>query len=142
MSRVVVLPRIASLSGDDCRLLVDSVVDYAIFMLDPTGHVLTWNPGAERIKGYGAEEIVGKHFSTFYPPADVEAGKCERLLKLAAETGRHEDEGWRIRKDGTPFWANVVITALRTPDGSLRGFAKVTRDLTSRREIQGQLRLA
>ncbi len=118
------------------RLLVDSVKDYAIFMLDPTGRVATWNAGAERIKGYKANEIVGKHFSVFYPPEDVIAGKSELELEVAGREGRFEDEGWRVRKDGTRFWANVVITALRNPQGNLVGFAKVTRDLTVRREAE------
>jgi PAS domain S-box-containing protein len=114
------------------RLLVESVRDYAIFALDARGHVATWNAGAERIKGYTRDEIVGQHFSKFYPEADIQDGKCERELDVATREGRFEDEGWRVRKDGTRFWANVVITALRTPDGALVGFAKVTRDLTER----------
>jgi PAS domain S-box-containing protein len=118
------------------RLLVESVKDYAIFILDPTGHVLTWNLGAERIKGYAAAEIIGKHFSIFYPPEDVAAGKTERELEVAARVGRFEDEGWRVRKDGSRIWANVVITAMRRPDGELLGFAKVTRDLTERRQAE------
>jgi PAS domain S-box-containing protein len=96
--------------------------------------VLTWNLGAERIKGYQAGEIIGKHFSIFYPPGDIAAGKTEHELEIAVRTGRFEDEGWRVRKDGSLLWANVVITALRNSDGSLLGFAKVTRDLTERRE--------
>jgi PAS domain S-box-containing protein len=124
------------------RLLVDAVKDYAIFMLDPTGRVATWNVGAERIKGYAAAEIIGQHFSRFYEQHDIEAGKCERELEIAAREGRCEDEGWRLRKDGTRFWANVVITALRNPDGELVGFAKVTRDRTEHRNLeQEQLRL-
>jgi PAS domain S-box-containing protein len=119
---------------------VESVKDYAIFMLDPSGHVSTWNAGAERIKGYTADEIVGKHFSTFYPPEDVAAGKCELELSVATHEGRFEDEGWRIRKDGSRFWANVVITPLRAPNGALIGFAKVTRDLTERRQAEENLR--
>lgn len=118
------------------RLLVESVKDYAIFILDPDGHVLTWNLGAERIKGYRAEEIIGKHFSIFYPPEDNAAGKTERELVIATRTGRFEEEGWRVRKDGSHFWANVTITALRNADGTLLGFAKVTRDLTERREAE------
>ena len=113
--------------------MVQSVQDYAILMLTPEGNVATWNAGAERFKGYRAEEIIGRHFSTFYPPQDVAAGKPERELAVAMAAGRMEDEGWRVRKDGTQFWANVVITALRDPDGTLRGFGKVTRDLTERR---------
>jgi PAS domain S-box-containing protein len=118
------------------QLLVESVKDYAIFILDPGGHVLTWNVGAERLKGYPADEIIGKHFSIFYPAEDVAAGKCEMELEGATRTGRFEDEGWRIRKDGSRMWANVIITALRNSDGVLVGFAKVTRDLTERREAE------
>ncbi len=125
------------------RLLVASVRDYAIFMLDPEGRIATWNLGAERIKGYAAGEIIGRHFSVFYPPADIAAGKPAWELREAERLGRFEDEGWRLRKDGSPFWANVVITALRGEDGVLRGFGKVTRDLTSRREAEETaLRLA
>jgi PAS domain S-box-containing protein len=122
------------------RLLVESVLDYAIFALDPAGVVLSWNAGAERLKGYQRDEIVGRHFSVFYPPADVAAGKPARELEVAARVGRLEDEGWRLRKDGTPFWANVVITALRAEQGELVGFAKVTRDLTERRRAEDSLR--
>ena len=118
--------------------LIDSISDYAIFMLDTDGHVMTWNRGAQRTKGYAANEIIGRHFSTFYPEADVKAGKCELELKGAAETGRFEDEGWRIRKDGSRFWANVVISALRDDKGQLVGFAKVTRDLTERRRAEDE----
>jgi PAS domain S-box-containing protein len=114
------------------RLLVEGVRDYAIFMLDPTGIVTTWNVGAERIKGYSADEIVGRRFSTFYLPDDVAVGKCERDLSEALTEGRLEDEGWRIRKDGSRFWASVVITAVRDSDGNAIGFANVTRDLTDR----------
>jgi PAS domain S-box-containing protein len=122
------------------RLLVDRVQDYAIFALDPHGNILTWNSGAERLKGYSPDEIIGRHFSLFYTPEDVEAGKPARLLKAAKTTGRVEDEGWRVRKDGVRFWANVVITALRNDDGELIGFAKVTRDLTDRRAADERLR--
>ena len=118
------------------RLLVQGVRDYAIFMLDTTGHITTWNTGAQRIKGYTSEEIIGKHFSIFYTQDDLEDGKPARELEIATRTGVYEEEGWRLRKDGTRFWANVVITALRRPDGSLAGFAKVTRDLTERRAAQ------
>src|SRR6185503_13799491 len=107
------------------QLLVESVKDYAIFILDPRGHVSTWNTGAERIKGYRAEEIIGSHFSRFYPEEDVRAGKCELELEGAARDGRFEDEGWRIRKDGSRFWANVVISAIRDATGNLVGFSKV-----------------
>lgn len=114
------------------RLLVESVQDYAIFLLDPKGNVATWNNGARRIKGYAADEIIGHHFSMFYPLEDIAAGKPQWELEAAAQTGRVEDEGWRIRKDATRFWANVVITALRDKGGELIGYAKVTRDLTDR----------
>ena len=128
---------------DQFRLLVDQVKDYAIFVLDPTGHVRTWNAGAARIKGYRAEEILGSHFSRFYTEEDVRAGKPDRELAIATTEGRCEDEGIRVRKDGSTFWASVVITALRDPDGTLRGFAKVTRDITERhRAEQARVRLA
>jgi PAS domain S-box-containing protein len=120
------------------RLLVATVRDYGIFVLDPGGHVTTWNAGAERIKGYSADEILGRHFSTFYTPEDLAAGKPAMELRVASATGRYEDEGWRVRKDGTLFWANVVITALLDPAGELIGFAKVTRDLTERRSAELQ----
>ncbi len=123
--------------GDDSfRFLVEAVVDYAIFLLDTEGHVLTWNDGAVRIKGYTAEEIIGRHFSLFYTPEDRAAGRPERVLRSAESAGRYEDEGWRVRKDGTRFWADVLVTALRSTDGELYGYAKVTRDLTERREAQ------
>ncbi|MBB4634737.1 PAS domain-containing sensor histidine kinase [Longimicrobium terrae] len=115
-------------------LLVGSVRDYGIFALDPTGRIATWNIGAQTIKGYRADEIIGRHFSVFYPPEDLENDKPGMELREASAHGRFEDEGWRVRKDGTRFWANVVITALRNPDGDLVGFAKVTRDLTERRQ--------
>lgn len=124
--------------SDGFRLLVESVKDYAIFMLDSAGFVKTWNPGAQRIKGYAPAEILGKHFSIFYPAEDAAAGKCERELEIAEREGRFEDEGWRIRRDGSRFWANVVITALRDSHGRLVGFGKVTRDLTSRVEAEEQ----
>src|SRR5207244_11424286 len=126
-------------TADSFRLLVEGVRDYAIFMLDGAGRVLTWNSGAQRLKGYRAEEIVGKHFSCFYPADAVEAGKPARLLALAARDGRVEDEGWRVRQDGSRFWANVIITALRDPDGSVIGFATVTRDMTARRRTDQAL---
>jgi PAS domain S-box-containing protein len=114
-------------------LLVQSVRDYAIFMLDPGGHIATWNAGARNIKGYTAEEITGRHFSVFYTKADIDDGKPARELEIATREGVYEEEGWRVRKDGTQFWANVVITPVRGADGRLAGFAKVTRDLTDRR---------
>ena len=115
------------------RLLVASVLDYAIFALDPTGHIRTWNAGAQRIKGYTPEEIIGQHFSIFYPPDKIAEGFPDYELEVAARDGRFEDEDWRVRKDGSRFWANVVITALRDESGTLVGFGKVTRDLTERR---------
>ena len=120
--------------------LVSSVRDYAIFLLDATGHVVTWNAGAEAAKGYRAEEIVGRHFSSFYTPEDRAAGLPGRLLSIAAREGRVESLGWRVRKDGTRFWADVVITAVRTPDGALDGFVKVTRDLSEQRAAEEELR--
>jgi PAS domain S-box-containing protein len=133
-------PLVDEPASDLYRLLVSSALDYAIFALDPTGHVLSWNLGAERIKGYAAHEIIGRHFSTFYPKEAVESGFPGYELEQASKVGRFEDEGWRIRKDGSRFWANVVITALRDPGGQLIGFAKVTRDLTARREAEAQAR--
>jgi PAS domain S-box-containing protein len=121
------------------RLLVEGVTDYAIFMLHPDGRVANWNPGARRIKGYEAAEIVGSHFSRFYAPEDVAAGLPARALAQAAATGRFEAEAWRLRQDGTRFWASVVIDAIRDPDGALLGFAKITRDLTERRKAQQAL---
>ena len=121
------------LSEERFRLLVQGVRDYAIFMLDPTGHIATWNEGAQRIKQYTADEIIGQHFSIFYPPEKVAEQFPQYELREAERTGHFEDEGWRIRKDGSRFWANVVITALHDSDGRLIGFSKVTRDLTERR---------
>lgn len=115
---------------DRFRLLVEEVKDYAIFMLDPDGMVKSWNEGARKIKGYRAEEIIGEHFSRFYPSEEVDQGKPEQELKTASAEGRYEEEGWRIRKDGSRFWANVVITALRDKNGNLLGFTKITRDIT------------
>ena len=123
------------------RLLVESVTDYGIFLLDERGFVRSWNPGAVRLKGYSESEIVGRHFSTFYTQPDLDAGKPAWELDVASKTGRVEDEGWRLRKDGTRFWANVVITALRDKTtGALVGFAKITRDLTARRNAEEQAR--
>ncbi|MGW0809333.1 PAS domain-containing sensor histidine kinase [Nonomuraea sp. NPDC002799] len=124
---------------EDMRLLVQSIRDYAIFMLDPHGRIVSWNVGAQRIKGYTADDIIGTHFSAFYPPEDVAAGKPAMELKVAAAEGQWEEEGWRVRKDGTRFWASVVITALYGEDGRLRGFGKVTRDLTERRSLSRAL---
>jgi len=122
------------------RLMVDCVTDYAIFLLDTTGHVVTWNRGAERLKGYSASEIVGKHFSVFYTPEDVNRGHPLDELAIATADGRYEEEGWRVRKDGSRFWASVVVTAVRDSNGVLRGFGKVTRDFTERRRAEQQLR--
>jgi PAS domain S-box-containing protein len=121
------------------RLLVESVQDYAIFLLDNEGSVASWNAGAKRFKGYKKDEIIGKHFSVFYPQEDILNQKPQRELEEAKKFGRVEDEGWRIRKDGTRFWANVVITALYDEAGILRGFAKVTRDLTERKKMEDDL---
>lgn len=118
------------------RLLVDSITDYAIYMIDPDGLVATWNAGAERIKGYRADEIIGQHFSTFYTEEDRAAGVPERALAHATEIGSYEAEGWRLRKDGSRFWTHGVLDAIRDPQGTLLGFAKITRDLTERREAQ------
>ena len=115
------------------RLLVEAVSDYAIFMLSPVGLVESWNPGAERIKGYAADEIIGKHFRIFYPLDVRQARHPEHELELALRDGHYEEEGWRIRKDGTRFWANVLITPVRDRHGDLIGFAKITRDNSERR---------
>jgi PAS domain S-box-containing protein len=131
------------LADEQFRLLVNSVTDYAIYLLDNAGRVVSWNAGAERIKGYTASEILGRHFSLFYPVEQRAAGQAEAALQRAAREGRHQQEAWRLRKDGTRFWADVVITALRGPLGELRGFAKVTRDMTARqRERENELMLA
>ncbi|MBV9848354.1 MAG: SpoIIE family protein phosphatase, partial [Armatimonadetes bacterium] len=129
-------------SEERFRLLVEQVKDYAIFMLDPEGHIATWNAGAERFKGYRAEEIVGRHFSTFYTPEDVARRHPWHELEVAAREGRYQEEGWRVRKDGSRFWADVTITALRDPDGALRGFAKVTRDVTERQASERERAIA
>ncbi len=126
-------------SEERFRLLVEGVQDYAIFMLDTDGNISSWNVGAERIKGYRAEEIVGRHFSCFYPEEDVRSGKPQWELVTAAKEGRFEDEGWRLRKDGSRFWANVIITAMKDATGTLLGFAKVTRDFTERMQTQWAL---
>ncbi|EYS98285.1 chemotaxis protein CheY [Cupriavidus sp. SK-4] len=120
-------------SEETLRLLVEGVKDYAIFMLDPGGHIVSWNSGASYIKGYRRDEIIGRHFSVFYPQEDVAAGKPSRQLALAQRVGRVEDEGWRVRKDGSLFWANVTLTAVYDESRTLRGFAKVTRDMSERR---------
>ena len=126
-------------SEERFRLLVEEIRDYAIFMLDPTGHIMSWNAGAERIKGYASTEIIGRHFSTFYTEEERVSRKPWRELEIAIVEGKYEEEGWRVRKDGTLFWASVVITTLRDRDGRLRGFGKVTRDLTERRRYEQSL---
>jgi len=122
------------------RLLVESVKDYAIFMMDTDGFIVSWNAGVEHIMGYKSEEIIGKHFSTFYPEEDIEHGRLQHNLGIAVAEGRYEDEGWRVRKDGSKFWANVVITALRDEHGNLRGFSEMTRDTTERNAAEEQIR--
>lgn len=130
-----------TVSPDDrYRLLLDSITDYAIYMLDPEGYVSSWNPGAERFKGYKADDILGAHFSRFYTDIDREAGLPDRVLSIAATDGRFEGEGWRVRKDGSHFWAHVVVDPIRSTTGELLGFAKVTRDLTERRTAEQELR--
>src|SRR5438445_696584 len=130
-------------ADEQFRLLVQSVTDYAIFLLDSGGRVISWNDGAERIKGYSAGEIVGQPIALFYRPEDRDAGKPEQGLRCAEREGRYRTEGWRVRKDGSRFWADVVITALRDARGGLRGFAKVTRDMTARqRERENEQRVA
>jgi PAS domain S-box-containing protein len=126
-------------SQEEFRLLVQSVTDYAIFMLDAAGRVSNWNAGAERIKGYSPDEIIGQHFSRFYTAEDRANDEPRKALETAVRQGRYEKEGWRVRKDGTRFWANVVIDPILAPDGTLLGFAKVTRDITERRDSQEQL---
>ncbi|MDY6982864.1 MAG: PAS domain S-box protein, partial [Pseudomonadota bacterium] len=122
------------------ELMANSVTDYAIFLLDTTGRIASWNPGAARIKGFSADDVIGRHFSLFYSREDVAREWPDYELREAARTGRFEDEGWRIRKDGSRFWANVVITALRNADGELLAFSKITRDLTERRSAEEELR--
>lgn len=125
-------------SEERFRLLVDGVRDYELIMLDPTGHILTWNAGAERITAYTADEIVGRHYSVFYLPEDVALGKTNQKLQAAIEVERFEEEGWRVRKDGSRFWAWVAVTAVRNASGTLQGFAKLTRDLTERKKLEAQ----
>ncbi|PYV49357.1 MAG: hypothetical protein DMG92_11220, partial [Acidobacteria bacterium] len=123
-------------SEERFRLLVDGATDYAIFTLDPLGHVASWNQGAERIKGYKAHEILGRHFSCFYSPDDVQSGKPARELRIATDEGHYQEDGWRIRKDGSRFYANVLITALKDKGGNLRGFSKISRDITRERQAK------
>src|ERR1700738_2169232 len=118
--------------------LVDGVRDYAIFLLDADGNVASWSQGAEQIKGYQADEIIGKHFSVFYTPESIEKGWPEYELKTASKEGRFEDEGWRVRRGGSRFWANVTITALRDENGATEAFLKITRDLTARKLVEEQ----
>ena len=141
MARRTKTEALLRLKEEQFRLMSASVKEYAILNLDPLGYVTSWNIGAERIKGYRADEIVGQHFSQFYPPDDVAAGKTRRELETAARDGQCEDEGWRVRRDGSRFWANVVITAVRGKDGALLGFCKVSRDLTEERRTQEALQL-
>jgi PAS domain S-box-containing protein len=122
------------------RLLVDSITDYAIYMLDTDGHVSSWNVGARRSKGYAEKEIHGRYFSTFYLPEDRDAGVPKRAFATAASEGRFENEGWRVRKDGTRFWAHVIIDAIKSPEGELLGFAKITRDLSERHAAEAELK--
>ena len=121
------------------QLLIQAVMDYAIYMLDPNGIVSSWNPGAQRFKGYAASEIIGQHFSRFYTEEDKNSGLPERALGIATREGKFENEGWRVRKDGTRFWAFVVIDPIRRQSGEIIGFAKITRGLTERREAQQKL---
>ena len=130
------LPDPAGGTDEQFRLLVDGVRDYAIVMLDPQGIVTGWNPGAERIKGYTAEEITGEHFSRFYTAEDVAVGRPGHVLRVAEREGQYEEEGWRVRKDGTRFWASLLVTALVDETGSLRGFGKLVRDVSERREAE------
>ncbi|MFL6863420.1 MAG: PAS domain S-box protein [Allosphingosinicella sp.] len=134
----------SNIANDDgrFRLLIDAVTDYAIYMLDPEGYVVSWNPGAHRFKGYEAEEIIGQHFSRFYTVEDLATRLPWRALEAARTEGRFEAEGWRVRKDGTRFWANVVIDPIRAADGGILGYAKVTRDLTEKKQAEEQLRLS
>jgi PAS domain S-box-containing protein len=127
------------ITGDRFQLLINAVTDYAIYMLDAEGHIATWNPGAKRFKGYEADEIIGEHFSRFFTDEDRAAGLPQRALKTAAAEGRFESEGWRVRKDGRRFWAHVVVDPVRTEDGDLIGFAKITRDITEKRDAERQL---
>jgi PAS domain S-box-containing protein len=138
--RVTTLVPPARGSEELFRLLVAGVVDYAIITLDVTCPVTSWNPGAERIKGWTAQEIMGRSFETFYQQEEIDAGKCAMELRECARTGSFEDEGWRLRADGTRFWANVVITAMRDPQGHLIGFSKLTRDMTERRANEESVR--
>jgi PAS domain S-box-containing protein len=127
-------------SEERFQILIESIQDYAIYILDPDGFVISWNAGAQRIKGYSAPEVIGKHFSRFYTPDDVRVNKPKRNLEIAAAQGKYEDESVRLRKDGSAFWANVLITPIRDTSGNLSGFAKVVRDITERKESEQRLR--
>ena len=127
-------------SEEKYRMLLDGVQDYAIFMMDPQGRVLSWNAGAERIKGYTAEEIIGHNFSCFFPPEDVKRGRPEEVLRMTAASGRHEEQGMRVRKDGSRFLASVTFTALRDPAGNLRGFSEFSHDLSESKESEAKYR--
>ncbi len=129
-------------TADESALLLESITDYAIFMLDVDGHVVSWNSGAERLKGYKADEIIGQHFSRFYLESDNNSGKPARELQIAIREGRFEEEGWRVRRDGSLFWANVIITTMRDDFGRVRGFSKVTHDITERHQAEESLRQA
>ena len=131
-------------ADDDARyrLLIDAIHDYAIYMLDATGHVSSWNPGAQRFKGYEERDILGRHFAVFYTPEDQAAGLPQRNLDRAAVEGRYEGEGWRVNRDGKRFWAHAVIDAIRDEDGGLIGFAKITRDITEQHETEKALEQA
>lgn len=128
-------------SEERFRILVDGVKDYAIYMIDKFGYIVSWNAGAERIKGYNASEIMGRHFSCFYPQGEIEKGTPQKELELALLVGRHEEEGWRVRKDGTRFWANLTLTALMDSKGELQGFAKITKDITEQKQKEMEIRM-
>jgi PAS domain S-box-containing protein len=132
--------RTAAIEDSRFRLLIDAVVDYAIYMIDPDGTITSWNSGAKRFKGYEEAEIIGEHFSRFYTPEDRANGMPQRALDTAIREGRFEGEGWRVRKDGTHFWSHVVIDPIIDPDGKLLGFAKITRDLTDRKMAEETLK--
>jgi PAS domain S-box-containing protein len=138
--RELVEERTKRRAAEEFKLLIQCVRDYAICLLDPTGRVASWNDGATRIKGYAAEDVRGQPFSIFFPKESIAAGEPQRLLERAAREGRAESEGWRVRKDGSRFWANVVITAMRGENGELHGFGKITRDLTERKKMEEDLR--
>jgi rsbT co-antagonist protein RsbR len=127
-------------SPEMLRLLIENVKEYAIIVLDTSGRIISWSPAAERIKGYRGDEIIGKHFSLFYTAEDIASGKPVLEVEVATKEGRFEDEGWRVRKDGSRFWANVVITGLKDAQGNLHGFCKITRDLTERKQAEEQVR--